>query len=143
VGGSGLHISLLCQPPDPLRYTRVRGQGEVFLACHLTARRDSPSGAIRKLWVFLPLLGLKHARRHDIHSNQHHHDFMNTVQKERLAVQSWGLVADAIRLFASDGTSAPFVGIRIIGLVGNHLDCDPWLDIQASRSYECLALPPV
>ena len=103
---------------------------------------NSPASAVpRTLWVFLPLLGLKYARRRGMHSNQHRHDFLDTVQKERVSVQSWGLVADAIRSFASGETSAPFADVRIIGLVENPLDCDPWLKTHASASYECLALP--
>jgi hypothetical protein len=100
------------------------------------------SGVARALWVFLPLLGLKYARRHGMHSDQQHHDFLNTVQKERVVVQGWGLVADAIRSFASSETSDPFADVRIIGLVGNPLDCDPWLNRHASRYYKCVALPP-
>jgi len=104
---------------------------------------DSPaSGATRTLWVFLPLLGLKSARRRGMHSDQQHHGFLNTVRKERVTVQGWGLVADAIRSSPSDETSAPFADIRIVGLVGSPLDCDPWLRTHASRRYKCLALPP-
>jgi hypothetical protein len=77
-----------------------------------------------------------------MHSDQQLHDFLNTVQKERVTVQSWGLVADAIRSFASSETSGPFADVRIIGLVGNPLDCDPWLNTRASSCYECVALPP-
>jgi len=102
----------------------------------------SASGTIRRLWVFLPLLGLKYARRRGLHSDQQHHGFLNTVEKERVTVQGWGLVADAIRSFAFGGISAPFADIQIIGLVGNPLDCDPWLNTHASRCYKCLALPP-
>jgi hypothetical protein len=104
---------------------------------------DSPvSNATRTLWVFLPLLGLKYARRHGRHSDQQQRGFLNNVQKERVTVQSWGLVADAIWSFASSGASAPLADVRVIGLVGNPLNCDPWLNTHVSRCYECLALPP-
>jgi hypothetical protein len=103
-------------------------------------RADSPaSGAIRTLWVFLPLLGLKYSHRRDKHSEQQHHEFLNTVQKERVTVQSWDLVADVVRSLAS--TSDSFADVRIIGLVGNPLDCDPWLNTHTIGYYECLALP--
>jgi len=100
-----------------------------------------PSGVTKTLWVFLPLLGLKYARRRGMHSNRHRHDFLDTVQKERVSVPSWGLVADAISSFASGENFAPFADVRIIGLVENPLDCDPWLETHTSASCECLALP--
>lgn len=104
-------------------------------------RRDivPASGANRILWVFLPLLGLKNARRRGLYSEEQRHDFLNTVQKERVSVQSWSLVAGANKSFAS--TLAPFADVRIIGLVGNPLDCDPWLNTHVSRCYKCLSLP--
>lgn len=101
---------------------------------------DGPaSGGTRTLWVFLPLLGLKYARRSG-YSEQQHRDFMLSVQKERVTVQSWGLVADTIRTAAS--TSASFADVRIVGLVGQSSDCDPWLNAHATECYQCLALPP-
>ena len=100
---------------------------------------DSHSGNMRTLWVFLPLLGLKHARRRGIHTEQQDHEFMSTVQKERVTVQGWGLVADAIR--STTSTFALFADVRIIGLVGHPLDCDPWLNMHTTECYECVPLP--
>jgi hypothetical protein len=77
-----------------------------------------------------------------MYSEGQRHDFLNTIQRERVSVQSWGLVADAIRSFSFSETSVPFADIRIIGLVGNPLDCDPWLNTHVSRDYKCLSLPP-
>jgi hypothetical protein len=103
---------------------------------------ESPaSGATRTLWVFVPLLGLKYARHRGTHSDQQYRGFLNTVQKERVTVQGWGLVAEAIKSFASGETSAPFADVRIIGLVGHPLDCDPWLNTHTIGYYECLPLP--
>jgi hypothetical protein len=76
-----------------------------------------------------------------MHSDQQHRGFLNTVQKERVTVQGWGLVAEAIKSFASGETSAPFADVRIIGLVGHPLDCDPWLNTHTIGYYECLPLP--
>jgi hypothetical protein len=67
---------------------------------------------------------------------------LNTVQKERVTVQSWGLLAEAIKSFASGETSTTFADVRIIGLVGRPLDCDPWLSTHIIGYYKCLALPP-
>ena len=107
---------------------------------------DIPVPAKATLWVFLPLLGLKQVRRPrpGIQGGQWQRDSFNTVQKERVAVQSWGLVADAIHdSFASTASASVYaVDVRIVGLVGNVVDCDPWLMTHALGYYVCRALPP-
>jgi len=95
--------------------------------------KSSPSSSTfdKRILVVLPMMGLKKTGLIED----------DVVTEERLAIQSWNLLAE--HLAATNPSShSPNGPLRVLGMVGALSECDPWLHRFTNPSrYACQVLP--